>query len=244
MGWRDEGVVCNCSLCDSYFVLITGGSNPADYRGKAGTKVKDDRNEKLQQRWGERGWLMLRCPTCVELASGLRYLDWMERHGHDFEMATPLSPCWAVSWAEGELPALFEDHRTDAGGGKPKWALASGVGPAGLELDASRSGRLWKSSLRPVGITAPRYDGDEQDAAWHAEVVRQLDIAFATASVPVADSLAERLHAIRPAFGRDHWPQVSEEVAELVAMGEEAGRVREEGSAQKGFPSKKGPDRN
>ena len=97
MGWRDEGVVCNCSLCDSYFVLITGGSNPADYRGKAGTKVKDDRNEKLQQRWGERGWLMLRCPTCVELASGLRYLDWMERHGHDFEMATPLSPCWAVS---------------------------------------------------------------------------------------------------------------------------------------------------
>eukprot|EP00966_Prymnesium_polylepis_P110522 2556813-Prymnesium_polylepis.1 len=177
MGWRDEGVVCCCSLCDSYFVLITGGSDPAAYRGRAGTQAKDERNYKLQQRWAERGWLMLRCPTCVELVSGERFLDWMEAHGRDFDLQTPLSACWPVRFGEeeDELPALYEDRRTESGGGKPKWTLASGVGPAGLELDSSRSGRLWKSSLKPVGISSPRYEGDEQDAAWHAEMLRRLD---------------------------------------------------------------------
>jgi hypothetical protein len=39
-------------------------------------------------------------------------------------------------------------------GGKPKWRLAQGVGPAGLEVDRSRTGRLHKPSLRMFGIDA------------------------------------------------------------------------------------------
>ena len=62
-----------------------------------------------------------------------------------------LCPSFLVTFEEGELPPIYEDEQNQPGG-KPKWRLAQGVGPAGLELDKSRTGRLHKNSLRPFGI--------------------------------------------------------------------------------------------
>jgi hypothetical protein len=66
-----------------------------------------------------------------------------------------LSPTFLFSFEEGELPPVYENAQTNPGG-KPKWRLVQGVGPAGLELDRSRTGRLHKPSLNPFGVdTAP-----------------------------------------------------------------------------------------
>mgnify|MGYP006135929285 CR=1 FL=1 len=178
MATLDEGVLMCCALCDSYFILITGGVTPAAWRGRNGTKALDERNHRAQLCWEEKRWALLRCATCVECLSGQAFLDWHQAAMRDTELLTPLSPCFAVTFDDAEPPPLFVDKQASAGG-KPKWTLASGVGPAGLELDSSRSNRLWKASLRPFGIEAPRYvPPAELDAGWHAEIVRRVEAAL------------------------------------------------------------------
>lgn len=82
-----------------------------------------------------------------------------EQGGKGRKLVTPLSLARGALFGDGELPPLYLDTR-DSAATKPKWKLVSGVGPAGVELDKSRSGRLYKPSLRPVGITTPDYNKD------------------------------------------------------------------------------------
>lgn len=152
---REEGVVYCCALCDSFFLLIVSHVRLAHYRGKEGSRRYDNRNEKILQQIPR--FSMLRCPTCCELVSGKNYADWFQSCGIDD--ATPLSPCHAVCFGdqaeETTDPPLYCD-RQQKPGGKPQYKLASGVGPPGLELDGSRSGRLWKPGLKGAGIDRAR----------------------------------------------------------------------------------------
>lgn len=50
-----------------------------------------------------------------------------------------LQPCRLVSFEEGELPPLYMNDAQ--AGAKPKWTLCQGLGPKGLEVDKSKSGR-------------------------------------------------------------------------------------------------------
>ena len=58
---------------------------------------------------------------------------------------------------------------------KPKWTLISGVGPGLLELDRSRSMRIYKLSLRAFGIetkTHPQhlYDPGQRSPEEHRQI--------------------------------------------------------------------------
>ena len=176
----EEGFVVCCSLCDTYLVLIIGGVTPANWRGPL-RKALDDRNFKLQLEWERKGWCLARCPTCIECITGLTFSDWMEQHGRNFDSLTPLSPCRPVSFADDEPPALYVNQQADPGA-KPKWTLTSGIGPQGLELDQSRSGRVWKPSLRQAGITAPRYEPSaaDRDVALHEKIFRLVESALSS----------------------------------------------------------------
>jgi len=48
---------------------------------------------------------------------------------------------------------LFMDVNNSSESKKPKWELVFGVGPARLELDSSRSGRIYKPSLKSTGLS-------------------------------------------------------------------------------------------
>jgi hypothetical protein len=226
-------------LCDSYFVVTTGLVTPGEWSGRAGKAALDKRNAAAQQRMATKRWALLRCPTCVELVSGISFLDWMERCLRDTDMLTPLSPCWAVCFEEEQPPPLYVDQRPASEvGAKPQWTLASGVGPAGLELDSSRSCRLWKPSLRPAGIDAPRYTDDADLGGAHHSLVRaNVEAALAELDAARADALAERVHAARPLFRADRWGLVAEQVEELAGRAEcahaEAERTERQGWSQK-----------
>lgn len=222
---HEEGFIVCCSLCDSYFVLTTGLVAPAAWRGHVGGKTFDARNEKLQERWAKKRWALLRCPTCVECVTGLPFLDWLERFARDVSHLTPLSPCWLVSF-EGELPPLYLDQKPAGEAGKPKWKLVSGVGPAGLELDSSKSGRIWKPSLRAAGIDAPRYDGASASSGHHHDVLRRVETAL-QALGERADALAECLHAAKPVYQPASWTELCEQVDAVVSAEAEAAREAE-----------------
>jgi hypothetical protein len=234
---HEEGFIVCCSLCDTYFVVVTGVMAPSQHNGREGKKQLDERNEKKQLEWAARRWTMLRCPTCVELLMGMQILEYIERHVRDSDSLTPLSLCFVVSFEESQPPPLYLNHHPQGEAGKPKWRLASGVGPAGLELDNSRSGRLWKPSLRPFGIDRPRYEASEEArssdaAAVHAEVVRRVEAAFEVAAecsgAAAVDALAEELHAERPLFAC--WKTLEERLAATVQAhrdDEEARRAME-----------------
>ena len=248
---HEEGFIACCTLCDSYFVLVSGHVAPAGFRGRQGTKELDERNEQLQDRWATKRCLLLRCPTCVELLSQLPYLDWLEAHARDTSTLTPLSPCWLVAFEDGQPPPLYMDHKPAGEVGKPKWRLASGVGPAGLELDNSRSGRLWKPSLRGLpNVDTTRYEASdaaralmkaskavhgkqpvaaaapEADGASAAPLEFHADVVQRVETALVQsdepDALARALHAARPLFVRQNWERVAERVDALVAAHEQA----------------------
>jgi hypothetical protein len=224
---HEEGFIVVCCLCDSYFVLTTGLVAPASYRGKAGTAKLDNRNVQTQQSFSERTWVMLRCPTCVELAFGMPYLDWIEEYARDASTPTPLCPCFFASFEDDQLSPLYMDHKPAGEAGKPKWRLASGVGPAGLEMDMSKSGRIWKPSLKPVGIVAPRYTGAAADKGYHADILQCVETGLAFLGGDDADALYEALKAARPCYAPHGWQTVGELVGSAVEESDEAKRNSE-----------------
>lgn len=205
---HEEGFITCCSLCDTYFVLVSGVVSPSQFGGREGRKALEERNDKLQRHWATKRWTLLRCPTCIELIAAMPFLDWLEKHARDIGYLTPLSPCFLVEFEDGQPPPLFLDHHPQGEAGKPKWRLASGIGPAGLELDSSRSGRLWKPSLRAVGIDGARYEASDparsRGASFHAGALERVQCAFDAAAEhqggSAVDALAEELHASRPVF--------------------------------------------
>jgi hypothetical protein len=126
------------------------------------------------------GHEFMSCPTCVEATHGMRYAEWVSRGGvfaasgrHTLEPEpepeaagasagsgggddVALSLVEYVRFDEEEPPPLFLDEQGTPGK-KPKWTLCQGVGPPALEVDSSRSGRVFKPSLRPFGISRPIY---------------------------------------------------------------------------------------
>ena len=87
---------------------------------------------------------MLPCPTCAEQVTGTTWQDYIA-HGS----TTIFSPSVYYSWDGVSLPALFMNANANhPANKKPKWTLVQGVAPSTLELDSSRSGRLYKPSLR------------------------------------------------------------------------------------------------
>jgi hypothetical protein len=106
------------------------------------------------------GCHFLPCPTCAELSTGMAYGDYASLRGDDHPNV--LTPCRFYLWGEAEegeeeeLAPLYLNLQQDRTA-KPKWGLAQGLGPPSLELDKSRSSRLFKGSLRQFGITKPNY---------------------------------------------------------------------------------------
>lgn len=239
---HEEGLVVVCCLCDSYFVLTTGYVAPASYRGKAGTERLDTRNEQIQKNFAQRRWTMLRCPTCVEVTTGVAYLDWIEKHARNIDTLAPMSPCAFVSFDNAEPPPLYMDHKPAGEAGKPKWRLVSGVGPAGLEMDNSKSGRIWKPSLRAVGIDAPRYSSDAANLEYHADILQRVETALAFLSQSDKEyDLYEKLSTARPCFSPQRWQSVVEAVGSAVEESD-AVRISNERAQQLGWSEKRRRD--
>ena len=94
------------------------------------------------------------CPTCVELSTGLAHADYIAKID---EIPTVLTPSVAYSWGkdeesgEPEMAPLYMNMQAKPLA-KPKWTLVQGLGPPTLEVDRSRTGRVFKPSLRQFGI--------------------------------------------------------------------------------------------
>ena len=152
----DEGAaVYNCLLCDSYALVILGILPDRKLaRGTKGRGAYEDLLEEFQlAKCGGPGGtnvLMLACPTCNAFA--YRYeLDQVAQGEFLRQGMAVLTPSVLVSFEDGQPPPLYRDENA-GGDGKPRWRLCQGVGPAGLELDRSRTGRLHKPSLAPFGV--------------------------------------------------------------------------------------------
>ena len=153
----DEGAaVSNCLLCDSY-ALLTLGLLPDRKvaRGIKGKAAHEDLLEAFQEKRALKNHtFFLACATCNAFASASdpnQGFDQVKQGEYLRSRLAVLTPCHLVVFDDEELPPVYRNEESDAKR-KPRWRLAQGVGPAGLELDRTRTGRLHKTSLRPVGI--------------------------------------------------------------------------------------------
>jgi hypothetical protein len=193
------------------------------------------------------GHEFMRCPTCVEATHGMRYTEWVARGGvfaasgrHSLQKAEPepaseeavalaassdddiaLSLVEFVRFDEIEAPPLFLNEEGTPGK-KPKWTLCQGVGPPALEVDSSRSGRVFKPSLRPFGIDRKMYqpleDGCVLSPQEHVEVCAAVYDAVALHNIDPTE-----LFAAAPLFLE--WTKPSSTIRKTV---EEAARAAAE----------------
>jgi hypothetical protein len=213
---HDVGIIYVCAMCESYFVLDMTSVDYTEFRGREGTRQLEDYYMKLQTQYEQQRWAMQRCPTCIESATGKSYSDWLSS-------AQPaiLSLCRAAVFEEGEPPPLYVQETA----GRNRWSLAQGVGPKTLEMDRSRSGRLYKPALRGVISTsslAP-YSATEASggAQGHAHMLDAVEAALARAARcgnGEADALAAKLVQCSPAFV--NWDNASEVLAAAAAAAE------------------------
>jgi len=156
----EGAAIYNCILCDSY-ALITLGVLPDRKlaRGIKGKAAYEDLLESFQESHASPARChLLACPTCNAYArqddaaplGEIVLPDQMEQGRFAREGLAVLTPCFLVAFEEGELPPIYADDAVP--GAKPKWRLVQGVGPPGLEVDRTRTGRLHKPSLRPFGV--------------------------------------------------------------------------------------------
>ena len=215
---HDVGIVYMCAMCESYFVLGMTSVDYTQFRGREGTRQLEDYYMKLQTQYEEQNWAMQRCPTCIESATGKSYSDWLSS-------ADPaiLSVCRAAVFEDGQPPPLYVQETA----GRNRWSLAQGVGPKTLELDRSRSGRLYKPALRGVLSTpalAP-YSAAEAGggAEGHAHMLAAVEAALGRAARcgrGEADALAAELMQCTPAFS--NWDAAAEALAAAAAAAEAA----------------------
>jgi hypothetical protein len=152
----DEGAaVYNCLLCDSY-ALLTLGLLPDRKlaRGLNGKKAYEDLLGDFQEkRASKRKTYFLACPTCNAFAAASdpnKGFDQVRQGEYLREGLAVLTPCHLVAFDDEELPPVYRDESSQ--GGKPKWKICQGLGPPGLEVDKTRTGRLHKPSLGQFGI--------------------------------------------------------------------------------------------
>jgi hypothetical protein len=203
---HDVGIIYMCAMCESYFVLGITSVDYTQFRGREGTRQLEDYYMKLQTQYEQQKWTMHRCPTCIESATGKSYSDWLSS-------ADPaiLSLSRAATFEDGQPPPLYVQETA----GRNRWSLAQGVGPKTLELDRSRSGRLYKPALRGVLSTsalAP-YSAAEAGggAEGHAHMLATVETALSRAARcghGEADALAAKLMQCIPAFSK--WDAAAE----------------------------------
>ena len=109
--------------------------------------------------------MLLACPTCNALArateegaSAKPGADQVEDGDFLRDGLAVLTPCFLVSFEDGQPPPVYVDENAAKGGIKPRYRLVQGVGPAGLELDRSRTGEAAQAEPAAVrGSTSGRY---------------------------------------------------------------------------------------
>ena len=163
--------------------------------------------------------MMLACPTCNAFA--YRYeLNQVAQGEFLRQGMAVLTPSVLVSFEDGQSPPLYRDENA-GNDGKPRWRLCQGVGPAGLELDRSRTGRIHKPSLAPFGVDVRPLTLPEQLRGPRelSEAVHEAcDITY-RAMGPDVDALEEeRLLLSRP-IGRKCLPHVCTLENELAHRG-------------------------
>ena len=213
---HDVGIIYICAMCESYFVLGLTSVDYTKFRGREGTKQLEDYYMRIQTRHEQQHWTLNRCPTCIECATGKSYSEWLSSSAPAL-----LSLCRPASFEDGQPPPLYVQETA----GRCRWTLAQGVGPKTLELDRSRSGRLYKPALRGViaASAAEPYSPEACAAAGgpsaHAHMLAEVEASLARAarrSCAEADSLAAALLRCTPIFAR--WTAATSAVAAADAL--------------------------
>ena len=175
MGPREIAVVGECLFCSSHVVFPVALMCPDRFQApsrKKAAALQEEWLEDLQALVTRRAVVSMPCPYCVALLTGQPYAEWRDSVGGWSAAAdagpsaaassgdalsalpsTPLLPFRYVAYDVGEDPALYVNTADACCPGKKKWALCQGVGPQTLDLDRSRSGKVYKKSYRGSGLS-------------------------------------------------------------------------------------------
>eukprot|EP01080_Neovahlkampfia_damariscottae_P010616 gene10616-3239_t len=242
---RQLGMICNCLLCDTYFMECIDTIEPKEL-------TKDTKQEKfitLQTKLTEKMDFQS-CPTCNELCYDMKFQDFLST-----EKETILSPCIPVLFIDQKEIhkkkkilkientkmnefELFEENPTDkekeyeeveieeiddgipiyinmTESMKPKWTLAFGLGPTRIELDSSKSGRIYKPFLRQFGLDGTPYQNEKNFTSYEfTEMNTKILKCYQKVKRNFIDQFNDELKKIKPVY--DNWDEIKEKVEKAL----------------------------
>eukprot|EP01060_Flectonema_neradi_P025800 TRINITY_DN34633_c0_g1_i1.p1 TRINITY_DN34633_c0_g1~~TRINITY_DN34633_c0_g1_i1.p1 ORF type:complete len:308 (+),score=34.48 TRINITY_DN34633_c0_g1_i1:43-966(+) len=202
MAPRSVATVVECLMCKSHLALKIAVLDPESFRPilsfENPADLQSDWLVDHQEKITKRQYTTAICPYCVSIGQGLNWAQWLESHEDAY-----LQIVRFVEFEEGEgAPLYLNDAPKTAN--KPKWKICQGVGPQTLELDSSRSYKIYKKSYRGSGLDGSFIDSVEirmmsgSDLQLPADSeVRALcsDIQLALWKIP-SDKVGEFLHVL------------------------------------------------
>eukprot|EP00730_Choanoeca_flexa_P015700 TRINITY_DN7269_c0_g1_i3.p1 TRINITY_DN7269_c0_g1~~TRINITY_DN7269_c0_g1_i3.p1 ORF type:complete len:221 (+),score=19.29 TRINITY_DN7269_c0_g1_i3:34-696(+) len=205
---REIAVQFQCLVCHSQFIIVIDAVPGAQaFSGRAGTRRFEDTLEQIHEQKVSQDVQFYRCPTCIEVAFGMRYQEWSQER----EAAIVLSPC--RSYIYEDAAPIYINPQPD--GHKPKWTLAHGVGPKVLETDNSRSGRIYAPSLRQFGVPMPIAGPTARDASWDGFELRTLLELLHDLSFQVPIEKLQPIYEQQPLL--EHAAEIMQQLREIEA---------------------------
>lgn len=215
----------------------------------------------MQLRHEEAPYAELCCPFCSQLTTGRSWEELSSVKDADLQF----TPCKFVAFEESGVdlpvrPALSREGRPTLSrfcwqvyfneqknpGGKPKWKIRQGIGPAALELSRAKNNCLFKKSLADTGITdGTEYDPEAAgrceystdgtavpDKLAHKEIAECVLNALRCRDLGSEDRmhLLEQLGAHKPLYEPDHWAAMEDRLTALAAatLSQEEADARED----------------
>ena len=174
MAPRGVATVVECLMCRSHMALKITVLDPNSFKpilsSENPAELQSDWLIEIQENITKRKYTSAICPYCVGIGHGLKWSEWLESTEEAYLQLVKF-----VEFEEGEGPPLYINDAPQTSN-KPKWKICQGVGPQVLELDSSRSNKIYKKSYRGSGLDGLFIDSVE------IRVMSGADVSLPTAS--------------------------------------------------------------
>ena len=149
---RYVGFVAHCLYCSTLFLQKIHAVVLQEHKGARGKDALYDTCELWLKQLHQKPFLMLVCPGCIQLATGMRYEIWLSQEV-DLE-ESPLSMCevWRPSSVSDQEAAPLYITKQD-NGTKSDWILLNGIGPSTLVMVRKDATILKRSALPSESTT-------------------------------------------------------------------------------------------
>ena len=239
-------MITNCLLCDTYFMECIDMIEPTELTKKKKEEKFITLQQKLTEKMDFQScptcnelcydmkfqdFLSTEKQTILSPCIPVLFIDAKEINKHkitlkletlkidEFEIFSenPISNEKQIEEVEvDEMDDGIPIYINMAEGMKPKWTLAFGLGPTRIELDNSKSGRIYKPFLKQFGFDGVPYQNEKKFSSVEFLMMNEKILkTYQKVKRNFIDQFNDELKKIKPVY--DNWDEIEDKVKKALS---------------------------